>query len=139
MKRSLIFGIVFFVSFISTCYAAQLAVIKTSGVVFKDKLKVLAFDDPDIKGITCYVTLPSRALSFTDQTDSAISCRQTGIIQGNIVSKSRIFKNKKGIFVKSLFVDRVYDKKRNVLIYVSYTSKMSGDNANNSVSVVTIK
>ena len=35
--------------------------------------------------------------------------------------------------------NRIYDKKRNVLIYASYTSKLSGDNANNSVSVVVIK
>ena len=34
-----------------------------------------------------------------------------------------------------MYVDRIYDKKRNVLVYVSYTEKLSGDNANNSISI----
>jgi CreA protein len=124
-----------------TCSAVQsemLGKIETSGMLFKDTLEVHAFDDPDIAGITCYVTLPKRSLSITDQTDTSISCRKVGHISGRIASKKKIFKNKKSWFIKSMFIDRIYDKNRNVVVYISYTKKMSGDNANNSVSVVAL-
>lgn len=119
--------------------AEVLGSIETSGMVFKDSLQIEAFDDPYLSGVTCYIALPKKSLSFSDQTDASISCRKTGKITGKLKSKKRIFKEKKGIFVKSLYVDRIYDVKRNVLIYVSYTSKLSGDNASNSVSVVVVK
>lgn len=138
-----IFRLVFVSFFIfmlccSNVYSEQLGKISTSGLVFKDYLEIHAFDDPNISGITCYVTAPKRSLHFVDQTDSSISCRKTGKIIGNLVSKSKIFKQKKSWFIKSMFVDRIYDKKRNVLIYISYTKKLSGDNANNSISVVVV-
>lgn len=116
-----------------------LATIKTSGLLIKDKLIIQVFDDPTIKGVSCYVTTPKRALSFTDQTDSSISCRKTGAIVGNLSNKRKIFSEKKSLIFKHLFVDRVYDATRNVLVYVSYTEKLSGDNANNSISVVVVK
>lgn len=138
MKRYIYFlSFVFCLVIINPALAEELAVIKTSGIFIKDKLVVLAFDDPDIKGITCYVTSPKRALSFTDQTDASISCRQIKKqIQGKLASRQKIFKQKKNLFFKSMFIDRIYDKNRHVLIYVSYTKKTSGDNANNSISVV---
>ena len=111
--------------------------VKTSGIMFKDKLEITAYDDG---GVTCYVGLPKKSLSFSDQTDTSISCRQTGTISESQKSnKSKLFSEKKGIFVKSMHISRFYDKKRNVLVYVSYTEKMTGDNANNSLSVVVIK
>ncbi len=128
-------------AFFATAFDAEaekLATIKTSGILFKDTLEVLAFDDPDIKGATCFVTMPKRALSIEDQTDTSISCRKVSEIKGNISSKQKIFKNKKSWFFKSMYVDRIFDKKRNVIIYVSYTKKMSGDNANNSISVISL-
>lgn len=123
----------------STLSAEKIGEIKTSGIVFKDKLEILAFNDPGIKGVTCYVTSPKKSLSFEDPTDASISCRKTGEIKGVMRSGKRIFKNSKGLFVKSLYVDRIYDYKRKVLVYVSYTGKLSGTNANNSISVVRIK
>jgi len=116
--------------------AEVLAKIKTSGMIFKDTLEVLAFDDPDITGATCFVTLPKRALSLEDQSDTSISCRKVGEITGKISSREKIFRNRKSVFFKSMYVDRIFDEKRNVLVYVSYTKKLSGDNASNSISVI---
>ena len=122
----------------TTAYAEKIGTIATSGWLIKDTLEVHAFDDPNIGGISCYVTLPKRSFSIEDQTDTSISCRKVGKVTGDLGSKSRIFKNKKSWFMKSLYIDRIYDHKRNVLVYVSYTAKLSGDNANNSVSVVAL-
>ena len=118
--------------------AERIAKIETSGIFFKDTLEVHAFDDPYVKGVTCYVTLPKRTLSIEDQTNTSISCRKVGKISGELESRKKIFKQAKSWFIKSLYIDRIYDGKRNVLAYVSYTEKMSGDNASNSVSVVAL-
>ena len=61
--------------------------------IYKRQLEVQAFDD----GSTCYISMPKRALSFEDQTDSSISCGQTGIInKSQLVSQKSIFSAKKG-------------------------------------------
>lgn len=124
--------------FAAIASAEMLTKIKTSGMVIKDTLEVHAYDDPNIEGVTCYVTLPKRSLSLVDQTNTSISCRKTGVIKGAIKSQKQIFRAKKSWLIKSMYVDRVYDSKRNVLVYVSYTKKLSGDNASNSVSVVVL-
>lgn len=125
--------------FVATVNAERLTVIETSGLMFKDTLEVHAFDDPTIDGITCYVTTPKKSLSFSDPTNVSISCRKfKDIDMGTVSSKERIYKESKNFFVKSLYVNRVYDRKRNVLIYVAYTSKLTGSNASNSVSVIVL-
>jgi catabolite regulation protein CreA len=82
----------------SISVAETLATIKTTGVIFKDTLEVLAFDDPDISGATCFVTLPKRTLSLEDQSDTSISCRKVGKLTGNISSREKIFRNRKSLF-----------------------------------------
>lgn len=118
--------------------AEMLHTVKTSGFLVKDTIEIHAFDDPTIKGVSCYYTLPKRSLSFEDQTNSSISCRQVGLIKGNLSTKTNVMSSSKSWFFKSLKMDRVYDKRRNVLIYFTYTKKLSGDNASNSISVVPI-
>lgn len=141
MKRFVVCVLVGIILLIgNVCIAEELASIATSGMFIKDKLVVEVFDDPDIPGVSCYATFPKRALSFKDQTDSSISCRQIGPINKNrLHSRKDIFRVSKSIMFKKFHMDRIYDKRRNVLVYVGYTTKLTGDNANNSVSVVVVK
>ena len=122
----------------SSAQAEKLYKAKTSGLVLKDSIELHVVDDPDIKGIACYFTLPKRSMSISDQTNTSISCRKVGKISGKIKSKKKVFSASKSWLVKKLVIDRIYDKKRNALVYMSYTKKMSGDNASNSVSVVVL-
>ena len=119
-------------------FAEKIATIETSGILFKDTLEIHAFDDPTINGVTCYVSTPKKSLSFSDPSNVSISCRKVGEINGDITSSPRIFKKSKNLFFKNLYVDRFFDSKRNVLIYVAYTEKMTGNNASNSISVVAL-
>lgn len=134
MKKVILLAIML----ISVLQADKLGTIKTSGFLFKDSLSVYSFEDPDIKGIVCYVTEPIKSLSLEDPSDSAISCRKVSKISGTIRSKKRVFKNKKNLFFKTMYVDRIYDKKHNALLYVSYTKKLTGKNASNSISAVVL-
>ena len=113
--------------------------VETSGLVFKDTLSVEVFSDPDYPNITCYVNLPSRTLSFEDQTDVAMQCVSAPFESGvELTSRKNVFSQKKSWFFKNMVIDRVYDKEHMNMVYVSYTKKMDGDNASSAITVVSV-
>lgn len=121
-----------------SAHAETIGEVTTSGVLFKDSVKIHAVDDPTIAGVTCYVTTTDRSLSFEDQTDSSIACRQVGPIKGELTSMKNVFSQSKNMFFKTQIVDRFWDPKRKVLIYLSYTKKLKGDNVSHAISVVPV-
>jgi CreA protein len=116
-----------------------------------DKIVIEAFDDPDIKGATCYVSRAktggiSGALGVAeDRSDASLACRQTGpisladkIIQGKEDGR-RVFKKSTSLLFKKLQVVRFYDRKRNVLVYLSYSDKLVEGSPKNSISTIVIR
>ena len=97
------------------------------------KIVVEAFDDPDVKNVTCYV---SRAKTggikgglglAEDTSDAAISCQQVGPVELSDRIKNGkaqgevVFKKRTSLVFKSLQVVRFYDAKRNALAYLAYS------------------
>ncbi len=116
-----------------------------------DKIIIEAFDDPDISGATCYVSRAktggiSGALGVAeDKSDASLACRQTGpirlsdkIIQGREDGR-RVFKKSTSLLFKKLQVVRFYDRKRNVLVYLSYSDKLVEGSPKNSISTIVIR
>lgn len=115
-----------------------------------DKVVVEAFDDPDVPGVSCYL---SRAKTggmkgafgvAEDTSDASIACRQIGpiklsddIIEGK-EDGEEVFKKRTSLIFKSMQVVRFYDKKRNVLIYLTYSDKVIEGSPKNSISVVPV-
>lgn len=111
------------------------------GFLIKDKIVITAFDDPTIKGVSCYTTRYVRTMSLEDDsTNSSLSCRRISKIEGTLVNAQNVFSQDKGFLsiYKETVVDRFYDKKRNVLIYLSYTKSWGNKNSSHSLSVVPI-
>ncbi len=132
-------GLIFvlFFSFVSVSMAEVVGSAKSSGMILKDTLTVHAEDDPDFKNVVCYTTdIEIGGPNLENPSNSSIACRLVGPFGGRPSSKRNVFSRAKNPFFKKLVVDRFYDKKRNVLIYLSYTKKLSGRNASHSVSVV---
>jgi len=117
-------------------------------------LNVQAFDDPQIKGVTCHVSDVAiggvGAMFSDDPSNASIACRQTGPIVINGVTEDRpwgnlnlsasgedVFGSSKGWF-KALKVTRIVDQKRKVLIYVVYTPKWGEDSKKNVVSTISL-
>ncbi|UQY44791.1 protein CreA [Erwinia sp. PK3-005] len=114
------------------------------------KIVVEAFDDPDVKNVTCYV---SRAKTggikgglglAEDTSDSAISCQQVGpvtlserIAQGKAQGET-VFRKRTSLLFKKLQVVRFYDQKRNTLIYLSYSDKVVEGSPKNALSAVPV-
>jgi len=114
------------------------------------KIVVEAFDDPDVKNVTCYL---SRAKTggikgglglAEDTSDAAISCQQVGpvelsekIKQGKAEGEV-VFRKRTSLVFKKLQVVRFYDKNRNALIYLSYSDKVVDGSPKNALSAVPI-
>ena len=119
--------------------ADTIGTVETKGLFIKDKISVQAFDDPDIAGITCYTTVHDRALSWEDGSSVSLSCRKTGKISGKLASSKNVFARSKSPFFKETVVDRFYDSKRGVLVYLTYTRATGGKNNSHSISVVVVE
>ncbi|WP_147195073.1 protein CreA [Pantoea sp. MBD-2R] len=150
MKKLLIVTAVIF-----TSLSVRAEVVGSVDTVFKvfgpdHKIIVEAFDDPDVKNVTCYI---SRAKTggikgglglAEDTSDAAISCQQVGPVElsDNIAQgKSEgevVFRKRTSLVFKKLQVVRFYDKKRNALIYLSYSDKVVDGSPKNALSAVPI-
>jgi CreA protein len=115
-----------------------------------DKIVVVAFDDPDIKGATCYL---SRAKTggvsgmvgvAEDTSDASISCRQVGPIvvpeevRNGDADGDEVFKKGTSLLFKSIQVVRFYDAKRNVLVYLTYSDRVIEGSPKNSISTIPV-
>ncbi|WP_067709149.1 MULTISPECIES: protein CreA [unclassified Erwinia] len=150
MKKLLIITSVIFSSF-----AAQAEEVGSVDTVFKilgpdHKIVVEAFDDPDVKNVTCYI---SRAKTggikgglglAEDTSDAAISCQQVGPVElSDSIAQNKaegevVFRKRTSLVFKKLQVVRFYDKKRNTLIYLSYSDKIVNGSPKNALSAVPI-
>lgn len=112
------------------------------------KIVVEAFDDPDVKNVTCYI---SRAKTggikgglglAEDTSDAAISCQQVGPVTLSDKIKAGksngevVFQKRTSLIFKKLQVVRFYDSKRNALIYLSYSDKVIDGSPKNALSAV---
>lgn len=114
------------------------------------KIVVEAFDDPDVKNVTCYV---SRAKTggikgglglAEDTSDAAISCQQVGPIELSDKIKNGkaqgdvVFQKRTSLVFKKLQVVRFYDAKRNTLAYLAYSDKVVEGSPKNAISAVPV-
>jgi CreA protein len=109
------------------------------------KVVVEAYDDPKIKGVTCYV---SRAKTggikgavglAEDKAEASIACRQTGpisFVDKAIEQQEEIFSERMSIVFKRLRVVRMVDRQRGVLVYLTYSDRLIDGSPQNSVTAV---
>ena len=114
------------------------------------KIVVEAFDDPDVKNVTCYISRAKKGgikggLGLAEDTsDAAISCQQIGPIELNDkIAKGKaqgdvVFRQRTSLIFKKLQVVRFYDSKRNALVYLAYSDKVVEGSPKNALSAVPI-
>ncbi len=136
----------------STVHAEQVGSVDTVFKMFgpDHKIVVEAFDDPDVKNVTCYI---SRAKTggikgglglAEDTSDAAISCQQVGPIEvSDKIKKGKtegevVFQKRTSLVFKKLQVVRFYDAKRNTLVYLTYSDKVVDGSPKNAISAVPI-
>ncbi len=152
MKKSWIFLFGLVCATVGSAQAEQVGSVDT---VFKllgpdHKIVVEAFDDPDVKNVTCYISRAKTGgikggLGLAEDTaDAAISCQQVGPIELSDKIKNGkaegdvVFQKRTSLVFKKLQVVRFYDAKRNSLIYLSYSDKVIDGSPKNALSAVPI-
>ena len=115
-----------------------------------DKVVIEVFEDPEVPGVACYLSRAktggmSGAVGMAEDTsDASIACRQIGPIVVSAAVRSgedngeEVFKKRTSLVFKSLQVVRFYDRKRNVLIYLSFSDRVIEGSPKNSISVVPV-
>jgi len=148
MKKKLLLLALFVPSLILSAQAEPVGEVDT---VFKligpdHKIVVDAWDDPKVGGVTCYV---SRAKTggikgavglAEDKSDASIACRQVGPISfaKPLPEQEEVFSERQSFLFKKLRVVRMVDKKRNTLVYLTYSDRVIEGSPNNSVTAVAV-
>ena len=110
------------------------------------KIVVDAYDDPGVRGVTCYV---SRAKTggikgglglAEDKAEASIACRQIGPISfpKPIPKQDEMYSERISLIFKKLRVVRMVDAPRNTLVYLTYSDRMIEGSPQNSLTAVAV-
>ena len=111
------------------------------------KIVVDAYDDPKVKGVTCYVSRAktggiSGSLGLAeDKADASIACRQVGPItfQGKPLKRQEeVFSERISLVFKKLTVVRMVDPSRRTLVYLTYSDRIIEGSPQNNVTAVAL-
>jgi CreA protein len=132
--------------------AAQAEEIGCTSTTFRvfganDKICVYAFDDPRVPGVACHISQArtggiSGSLGLAeDPSRFSIACRQVGPITlpDKLPKEENVFSESTSIFFKNTEVVRLYDRKRNTLVYVAISRKVIEGSPMNAISTVPIQ
>ncbi|MCU0735487.1 MAG: CreA family protein [Methylotetracoccus sp.] len=110
------------------------------------KVCVEAFDDPKIRGVTCHVSQArvggiAGGLGLAeDPSQFSLACRQTGPIAlpETIPTSETVFSEDTSLFFKETKIIRLWDAKRNTLVYVAISRRIIEGAPANSISTVPV-
>jgi CreA protein len=134
--------------FAADVYAEDVGCTSTTFRIFgaNDRVCVQAFDDPELPGVSCYVSQArtggvSGSLGLAeDPSRFAIACRQTGpiVLPEKFPKEQSVFRDSTSLLFKNTKVIRMYDAKRNTLVYVAISRKLVEGSPMNALSAVPI-
>jgi CreA protein len=114
-----------------------------------DKIVVQAFDDPDVPGVTCYISraetggLKGMVGLAENAAKASLACRQIGPIDPVAVRKLKddeeVFSARASAVFTTTQVVRFYDEKRAVLVYLTYTDRIVDGSPENAISIVPVR
>jgi len=110
------------------------------------KIVVEAYDDPGVDGVACFVSRAKTggvkgALGLAeDKAEASIACRQVGPIRiaKPLKQQEEVFNERMSILFKKLRIVRMVDRKRNALVYLTYSDKLIDGSPQNSVTAVPV-
>ena len=111
-----------------------------------DKVCVMAFNDPAIDGVTCHISQAKTggwkgAVGVAeDPSRFSITCHQFGPITlpANLEREKSVFSESTSLIFKNTKVIRMFDAKRNTLVYVAISKRVLEGSPMNAISAVPI-
>lgn len=128
-------------------HAEEIAKVNTNWKLLgSDKVIVEAYDDPKVKGVSCYVSRAktggfSGAIGVAeDKFEASIACIQNGPIQiiAPLKQQEEAFSERLSLVFKEMHVIRIVDTKRNTLVYFTYSDRVISGSPKSSVSAVPV-
>jgi CreA protein len=148
MKRTLATSALLLISITNQARAEEIGCITTAWKLIgaNHKVCVQAFDDPKVQGISCHISQArTGGISGTlgvaeDPSQFSIACRQVGsiVINNKLPEQETAFSEDTSILFKETRVTRLFDAKRNTLVYVAVSRKLIDGAPANSISTVPI-
>ena len=137
------------VALVACVRADQIGEVSTAFILIgaNHKVVVEAYDDPKVNGVTCYVSRAKTggvmgAIGLAeDKAEASIACRQVGPISfpGKALdAKEEMFNERISLVFKRLRVVRMVDRKRNTLVYLTYSDRVIEGSPQNSVTAVPV-
>ena len=113
------------------------------GIFTLKDIRLNAFVDPLVPGVTCHIASIEATLQFSDPSDSSVSCRQTGEITPAMIARIKkgkegevVFTKSKSIFLKRLKIRRILDEENQTLMYLAYSTRETTGSFKHSLSTV---
>ncbi|WP_042878316.1 CreA family protein [Cupriavidus necator] len=150
MKSNRIRAIVAAAACVAAASGAQAEEIGSVSTNFRvtgsDKVVIEAYDDPQVDGVTCYVSrartggIKGQLGMAEDPPEASIACRQVGTIafKAPLKQQDNVFSERMSILFKTLHVVRAVDRKRNTLVYLTYSDRIVSGSPQNSVTAVPV-
>mmetsp|Transcript_24020 Transcript_24020/g.47163 ORF Transcript_24020/g.47163 Transcript_24020/m.47163 type:complete len:470 (-) Transcript_24020:111-1520(-) len=121
------------------------AEIGASGFIFKDKIRVEAFQDEKVPGVTIFLSDFDRPITeklskdfFSDPTSNSIACTaRNGVVSklDKKISRSpegeEVISENRSLFFKSIKVRRVVDEEGGNIVYVSFSTRFDRSDDSN--------
>ena len=147
-NQAFVYCSLFFVFLTPSVQSEEIGCITTSWKLIgsNNKVCVQAFDDPKVQGVACHISQArTGGIAGTfgvaeDPSQFSIACRQVGpiIVDGKLPEEETAFSEDTSIFFKETKVTRLFDTKRNTLVYVAISRKLIEGAPANSISTVPI-
>ena len=138
----------FALTLLGAARAEQIGEVDTAFILIgpDHKIVVDAYDDPKVSGVACFVSRAKTggirgALGLAeDKAEASIACRQVGPISfaKPIAEQEEMFNERISLVFKKLRVVRMVDKKRNTLVYLTYSDRLIDGSPQNSVTAVAV-
>jgi CreA protein len=120
------------------------------GLTRSHRVVVERFDDPKVKGVSCYIAqartggVSGMVGLAEDPARFALSCTATGPVQVDAKAArgergERVYESDTSLFFKETRVHRFVDEERNVLVYMAWSTKLVEGSPYNAVAVVPIR
>ena len=148
MKKTVANCALFLVFLTASAQSEEIGCITTTWKLIgaNHKVCVQAFDDPKVQGVACHISqAKTGGIAGTfgvaeDPSQFSIACRQVGpiIIDGKLPKEETAFSESTSLFFKDTKVTRLFDAKRNTLVYVAISRKLIEGAPANSISTVPI-
>ncbi|MCC8401651.1 CreA family protein [Paraburkholderia sp. MMS20-SJTN17] len=127
-------------------HGEELARIATHSQRYGAHIGISAYDDPLLKGVTCYVSGMHRdgdlgSVQPGRTSDAVVACQQVDKLSTpiQIPAKAQVFDESVDPVFKAVHVIRILDAKRLTVLYVSYTESELAGNLPGHVDVIRLQ